>query len=162
MNARAEVLIQLLGLEPHPEGGHFAELFRSPYMVRRRADGAERTALTTIYYLLQGEEVSRWHRVLGSDEAWHYYEGAPLELLQLDPDGNALTSVLLGPAGDACRPAHVVRAGCWQAARTTGAYTLVGCTVGPGFEFDDFTTMAEEPSVVARVRERFPQVVGLV
>jgi predicted cupin superfamily sugar epimerase len=95
--------------------------------------------MTTIYFLLPRGAHSRWHRV-ESDEVWHFYEGAPLELLWIDEGLGTLRIERLGPvdvAGDT-RPAFTIPARCWQAARTTGEYTLVGCTVGPGFEFDDF------------------------
>jgi predicted cupin superfamily sugar epimerase len=96
-----------------------------------------RAALTTIYFLLPAGQVSRWHRVT-SDEVWHYYEGAPLELVMADAAMTRLTRRVLGPVGDGMAPVATVPASEWQAARSTGAYTLTGCTVGPGFEFDDF------------------------
>jgi predicted cupin superfamily sugar epimerase len=133
MHPRAEQLIETLGLVPHPEGGWYRQLFRSEERVTRHADSAERTALTTIYFLLVEGTVSAWHRVR-SDEAWHFYEGEALELLVRADDGEAPDVIRL----DAQNRVHVVRALEWQAARPLGAYTLVGCTVGPGFEFDDF------------------------
>ena len=84
MHPRAAQLVRDLSLQPHPEGGHFAEVHRSP-------------AVTTIYFLLREEEKSRWHRVK-SEEIWHFYEGAPLELLQLSPDGGDLERVILAVA----------------------------------------------------------------
>jgi predicted cupin superfamily sugar epimerase len=101
--------------------------------VIRVRDGADRGALTTIYFLLAEGTYSAWHRV-ESDEVWHFYEGEPLELLTR-PDPAATPSVT---RLDAENRVHVVPARQWQAARPLGAYTLVGCTVGPGFEFDDF------------------------
>ena len=127
MNSRARQLIEQLGLEPHPEGGWYRQIYKSEGRVTRHADGAERSALTTIYFLLVEGTYSAWHRV-SSDEVWHFYEGDPLELLTRD----AITRL------DADHRVHVIRANEWQAARPLGAYTLVGCTVGPGFEFDDF------------------------
>ena len=127
MHPRARQLIDLLGLQPHPEGGWYRQIFKSSEKVTRHADGAERTALTTIYFLLCEGEVSAPHRV-SSDEVWHFYEGDPLELRVGDDN------VVLGPE----RRAHVVPANVWQSARPLGAYAFVGCTVGPGFEFDDF------------------------
>lgn len=146
---RAEELIACLGLSPHPEGGHFRELFRSETTVTA-ADGRVRAALTTIYFLLRAGEVSRWHRV-ASDETWHFYEGEPLELWVADPDGGAPRCLRLGPVGDDARPAAVVPAGCWQAARPLGAYALVGCTVGPGFDFADFSFVDPQSPVAARL-----------
>ena len=127
MHPRAQELIESLGLQPHPEGGWYRQVFKSSERVTRHADGAERTALTTIYFLLAEGTFSRRHRVQ-SDEVWHFYEGDPLELIIEDE------RVML----DAARRVHVVPAGKWQSARPCGAYALVGCTVGPGFEFDDF------------------------
>jgi uncharacterized protein len=127
MHPRAQELIDRLALAPHPEGGWYRQVFKSEERVTRLRDGAERTALTTIYFLLVEGTYSAWHRV-ESDEAWHFYEGEPLELLTRD----RVTRL------DETNRVHVIRAGEWQAARPLGAYTLVGCTVGPGFEFEDF------------------------
>ncbi len=124
-------IIATLGLEPHPEGGHFAETWRAPAQVGERSVG------TAIYYLLQAGEVSHWHRV-DAAEVWHWYAGAPLQL-SLSPDGRDVTHHQLGAdiTGDA-RPQLVVAAGVWQSARCLGDWTLVGCTVSPGFEFSGF------------------------
>jgi predicted cupin superfamily sugar epimerase len=137
VHPRAAELIETLALQPHPEGGWFRQLFKSATGVERRSDGAERSALTTIYFLLVEGTHSRWHRVL-SDEVWHWYEGEPLELLVLPPEATEVTADRLGPLSSGTAPVHVVPAHAWQAARPLGAYTLVGCTVGPGFELDDF------------------------
>jgi uncharacterized protein len=128
----AEQVVELLGLQPHPEGGFYRETFRAP-----APDGA-RAASTAIYYLLRAGDVSAWHRVVDADEVWHHYAGAPLELI-LSPDGRERTSLRLGAdltAGE--RPQAVVPAGVWQAARPRGGWVLVGCTVAPGFEFASF------------------------
>lgn len=132
----AEDVIARLGLEPHPEGGAFRETFRDP----QGPDG--RGHATAIYYLLRGGEVSRWHRV-DAAEIWHHYAGAPLELA-ISPDGEAVTRQALGPdilAGQV--PQGVVPTAAWQSARSLGdpdrgQWTLVGCTVAPGFTFDGF------------------------
>ena len=137
-------LIRLLELEPHPEGGFYRRIYRSENSVLREADGVGRRALTSIFYLLTEGSHSRWHRV-NADEAWHYYEGAALELLGFAADGTQAFAQQLGPLQQGGSPAHVVPANWWQAARTLGAYTLVGCTVGPGFEFEDFTLLADLP-----------------
>lgn len=133
MHPRAQQLIDSLGLLPHPEGGWYRQVFKSEERVRRTSDGADRSALTTIYFLLVEGTFSAWHRV-ESDEVWHFYEGEPLELLmrvtgEAEPDVRRLDDV---------NRVEVVPARHWQAARPLGAYTLVGCTVGPGFEFADF------------------------
>jgi predicted cupin superfamily sugar epimerase len=127
MHPRAQELIDKLALSPHPEGGWYRQVFKSEERVTRLRDGAGRSALTTIYFLLVEGTYSAWHRV-ESDEAWHFYEGDPLELLT-----HAGVTRL-----DETNRVHVIPAGEWQAARPLGAFTLVGCTVGPGFEFDDF------------------------
>jgi predicted cupin superfamily sugar epimerase len=128
MNERARELIETLALQPHPEGGWYRQVYRSEEKVTRLRDGAERAALTTIYFLLVEGTYSAWHRV-ASDEVWHFYEGDALELLIRDTPAVHL---------DAANRVHVIPAGVWQAARPLGAYTLVGCTVGPGFDFADF------------------------
>ena len=133
MNERAQQLIDTLGLAPHPEGGWYRQIFKSDERVTRLSDGAERSALTTIYFLLVEGTYSAWHRVK-SDEAWHFYEGHAIEVLTRADEHAAPQVTTL----DAEQRMHVVRAHEWQAARTLGAYTLVACTVGPGFEFDDF------------------------
>ena len=128
-SGEAESLIAALDLKPHPEGGHFRETFRD--------HNNGRAYSTAIYFLLRAGEVSRWHRV-DAAETWHFYRGAPLEL-QIGK-----TVLLLGPEIEkGQRPQGVVPAGAWQAARSLGDYTLVGCTVAPGFEFSGFE-MADE------------------
>jgi uncharacterized protein len=129
-------VIRLLDLKPHPEGGHYRETFRDD-----RGDGV-RAASTAIYFLLAEGEVSRWHRV-DAAEVWHWHAGAALALSIAPPDGVAV-DVLLGAdlaAGE--RPQGVVPPGCWQSARSRGAWTLVGCTVAPGFVFEKFEMAAE-------------------
>ena len=130
----AEDVIATLGLKPHPEGGWYVETFADPSTV----DGRARS--TAIYYLLQAGESSHWHRV-DAVEVWHYYAGAALELSV--SDGTETTIHRLGSdLGAGERPQVVVPAQGWQAARSTGAWTLVGCTVAPGFEFSGFELAA--------------------
>jgi predicted cupin superfamily sugar epimerase len=155
-------LVRTLGLQPHPEGGHFREIFRSTSLVLTVPGDERRLGLTTIYFLLGRGERSRWHRLASADEAWHHYEGAPLELVWLDAEMRRCTEVSLGPLGDGGQPVAVVPAGCWQAAVPTGDYTLVGCTVGPGFEFDDFSFLADVPEEAAVVRSRFEGYADLI
>ena len=162
MHPRPETLIRELGLAPHPEGGFYREVFRSPGQVVPQDGRGARAALTTIYFLLPGGAHSRWHRV-ASDEAWHFYEGDPLELLLLPPDLGALTRHELGPAAAAGRaPVLTVPAGWWQAARPLGEYALVGCSVGPGFDFADFSLLADDHALVSRLVERAPDVARLL
>lgn len=112
---------------PHPEGGFYREMFRSPVPVTL-PDGRVRSASTAILYLLPADEWSAWHRVM-ADEVWHHYEGAPLRLYRLGQDDVVLNRE---------QPQAVVGAGTWQAAEPAGGAVLCGCTVAPGFEFEDF------------------------
>lgn len=125
-------IIATLGLTPHPEGGHYGETWRhSP------ADGG-RGAGTAIYYLLQAGERSHWHRV-DAAEMWHWYGGAPLRL-SLSADGVSSETVLLGnDLANGQRPQRLVPPDVWQSAESAGAWTLVGCTVSPAFDFAGFT-----------------------
>jgi predicted cupin superfamily sugar epimerase len=150
MDNRASHLISTLDLRPHPEGGYYREVFRSRLQVQPQDSRPARAALTTIYFLLVEGDVSRWHRV-ASDEVWHFYEGDPLELLTIDAKTQQVERYLLGGVRSDARPIHVVPAGVWQAARTTDAYTLVGCTVGPGFDFADFQMLRDTPGDAARL-----------
>jgi predicted cupin superfamily sugar epimerase len=128
----AAEVVRLLDLVPHPEGGHFRETFRDPGI-----DGG-RAVSTAIYFLLARGERSHWHRI-DAVEIWHFYAGAPLILETAASERAAIARVTLGPdlsAGE--RPQAMVAAGTWQAAASLGAWTLVGCTVAPGFEFERF------------------------
>ncbi|MEK8094565.1 cupin domain-containing protein [Methylocystis sp. IM3] len=130
----AQEVARLLDLAPHPEGGFYRETFRDPKGTGGRA------ASTAIYYLLPAGQVSAWHRV-DAAEVWHWHAGAPLELSLYD-EGRR-TVLRLGAdlfAGE--RPQGIVPAGVWQAARSLGDWTLVGCTVAPGFEFAHFELAA--------------------
>lgn len=127
----AAELIARLGLEPHPEGGWYRQTWRGT------ADDGQRPSGSAIYYLLTEAEVSRRHRV-DAVEIWHYYRGAPIELRIAAPDG-ADQIHLLGPdIEDGQAPQVLVPAGDWQEARSLGAFSLVGCTVSPAFEFSGF------------------------
>jgi predicted cupin superfamily sugar epimerase len=131
----AQDIIATLGLERHPEGGWYIQTFRDHDETNGRSHS------TAIYYLLEGGDRSHWHTV-DAVEIWHYHAGAPLEL-KLSHDGKATRSLILGPdvlAGQ--HPQGIVRKGEWQSARSLGDWTLVGCTVAPGFEFAGFR-MAE-------------------
>lgn len=132
---QAAEIVALLGLEPHPEGGYFKQMFAD-----EPADG--RAKSTAIYYLLEGGTMGRWHRV-DAAEVWHFYLGAPLRLI-IGTGGDDLVPHILGThmvAGE--RPQVVVPPGQWQAAESLGEWTLVGCTVAPGFDFK-FFEMAPE------------------
>jgi uncharacterized protein len=125
-------IIELLNLKPHPEGGHFVETLRDA------AESGARAASTAIYFLLMRGERSNWHRI-DATEVWHYYAGAPLELEVAETDAGPNRRLRLGTdfsAGE--RPQVVVPRHAWQAAESLGNWTLVGCTVAPGFEFAGF------------------------
>jgi predicted cupin superfamily sugar epimerase len=129
--SEADRIIALLGLTPHPEGGHYRQMFADA------ASSGGRAHSTAIYYLLRAGEVSRPHRI-DAAEIWHYYRGAQLELM-IASDGEPPSRHVLGPAVEQGeRPQIVVPQHAWQAARPLGEYTLVGCTVAPGFLFEKF------------------------
>lgn len=161
MHPRASSLIETLDLTPHPEGGFFREVFRSSSVVTAHSAGAQRTAVTSIYYLLLAGQVSKFHRV-ASDEVWHFLEGEPLELRLLDPDLASTRTHLLGPVSANARPICTVPANHWQAAIPVGAFALVGCTAGPGFEYDDFSVLIDDATARERLRSRFPDLEALL
>jgi predicted cupin superfamily sugar epimerase len=150
----ARSLITSLTLKPHPEGGWYREIHRAEHSVR--ADHGVRAAITTIYYLLERDQISRWH-VVDSDEVWHFHQGAPLELLAYDPKRRLLTRYVLGPASGQHFVAVVPR-GVWQAARSLGPFSLIACDVGPGFDFADFrfvsTVVGHEEHFVGELQSR--------
>lgn len=132
-------IIEALNLTPHPEGGHFAEVFRSELSLDIQDYGGLRQASTAIYFLLRTGEFSAFHRVR-SDEGWHHYAGDALELTLLT-EHDAQTRLLGGDLTRGERPFAMVPRGVWQAARPRAGgrgYALVGCTVAPGFDFRDF------------------------
>jgi predicted cupin superfamily sugar epimerase len=158
MYPRAQSLIAELDLQPHPEGGFYREIFRSANRVQPVDQRTERSALTAIYFLLVAGQHSGWHQVL-SDEIWSHLEGDALELLCFDASNAQASTIALGrfSAGGAA-PIHVVPAGVWQAARPLGEYALLGCYVGPGFDFSDFRMAkddAEMRSIISQQGEAF-------
>ena len=162
MRTRAAELIETLQLRPHPEGGFYREIFRSHAFVTPADGRGLRAALTTIYFLLTDGTHSRWHRV-ASDEVWHLYEGGPLELLELDASATSLVHHHLSTIGaGGGTPVSTIAAGHWQAARPLGDYALVGCTVGPGFEFTDFQLLADDAERTRAVRDAWPDLAALI
>ena len=128
---QAKEIIETLGLQPHPEGGWYAETWRADAVEGQRASG------TAIYYLLEAGQRSHWHRI-DAVEIWHFYAGAPLTL-SISTDGQSTDRLMLGAdiaAGE--RPQLIVPPNAWQSAESAGAWTLVGCTVSPGFVFETF------------------------
>jgi predicted cupin superfamily sugar epimerase len=151
MDARS--LIDELGLEPHPEGGYYRETWRSgvrlPGAALPAAYVGDRPAGTAIYYLLTPDAFSAFHRV-ASDEIFHFYRGDPVELWTLSPGGSGACTILGPDVEHGMRPQAVVPAGAWQGSRLKegGSYALLGTTVAPGFDFDDFE-MAKRDDLTA-------------
>ncbi len=141
----AAALIQALGLQPHPEGGHYAEVFRSAQRVQPDDERPARAALTTIDFLLGAGQFSAWHRVR-SDEVWHLLEGDGLKLWLAPPDLSRFDAVTLQPGASR---RHVVPAGWWQAAEPLVQLAYVGATVGPGFDFADFAFGRDDAALSA-------------
>jgi predicted cupin superfamily sugar epimerase len=139
----AKYWIEKLQLEPHPEGGYFRQTYRSGVVIAREAlpagfSGA-RTASTAIYFLLGGKDFSAFHR-LRSDEVWHFYAGAPVSVHVIDASGT-YSEIRLGADRETEQVFQaVVRAGCWFASHVVdwNSFAVVGCTVAPGFDFEDF------------------------
>ena len=145
-------MIRQLALDPHPEGGWYRECFRSSALVQPVDGRPTRAALTSIDFLLVRGQHSAWHRVR-SDEAWHLLEGGPLCLWLLPPAGGDLLRVELGSAGSL---RHVVPADWWQAAEPLGDYAHVGATVGPGFDFADFSFGRDDPALCRVLQQLAP------
>jgi predicted cupin superfamily sugar epimerase len=161
MNTRADHLVRLLALEPHVEGGHYRRIYESTSRMSFGEAARSRAMATSIYYLLKVGEVSRWHRI-DADEVWHWYEGEAMEIVRFDPITSELTRHILGPVAQNSAPVFVVPAGCWQSARPLGAYSLVGCTVAPGYEWRGFSTLDEFPEVEQRLRALVPDAFEIV
>ena len=137
----ADDVISRLSLKPHPEGGWYAETFRDD----QGANG--RPASTAIYYLLAAGQVSAWHRVTDAVEVWHHYAGAPLRLSLAALEEGKVEIHLLGSDFEAGqKPQAICPRGMWQSAVTLGAWTLCGCTVAPGFQFESFELAKKKPS----------------
>jgi len=149
MASRAQELIDSLDLAPHPEGGFYRQVYRSPHAVQPDDGRDRRSALTAIYFLLPAGEKSRWHRVR-SDEIWTHLEGSPVTLHLFD--GTRASSIVVDRM-------HVVGADVWQAAEPSGDYALVACFVAPGFEFADFSMMSDEPDAIARLPQELRRLV---
>jgi predicted cupin superfamily sugar epimerase len=175
MHHRAQWLLKHLELLPHPEGGYYRETFRSSLMVFSPRAKANRNAMTHIYYLLAGGQISRFHRV-AHDECWMYQEGADLLLHTIDQDINIYRSSRIGSVPESlsnppsqretitppAKPAALIPADTWQAAESTGAYTLVSCIVAPGFEFNDFTVLQQCREEKENVLKFWPELVRFI
>jgi predicted cupin superfamily sugar epimerase len=147
-NLSAEYYIQTLNLLPHPEGGYYKETFRSTQQVNRVAGADVKQACTSIYYLLENDDFSGFHRI-ASDEIWYFHKGAPLLIHVIDADGNLVSHELSDIATGSF--SVVVEAGAWFAAEIKAGegFTLVSCAVAPGFDFSEFE-MAKRDELVAR------------
>ena len=149
-NERAQKVVDQLNLEPHPEGGAFRETYRSALTCTNK-EGEERNVSTAIYFLVEGGNVTKWHRVL-NDEVWHYYSGETVVLELISPDGEFNRYRIGNRIEKDEIPQVVIPANTWQRAYTTGDYTLVGCTVSPGFDFEDYEEIKKDD-----LAEKFPQ-----
>lgn len=150
-DSTADRLIKALDLQPHPEGGYFRETYRSAETVQC-GDGRQRSASTAIYYMLRASDFSAWHRIR-SDELWHFHAGTPLDVHVLSGDGNLVTHRLGNPLEHQGAVFQaMVPASHWFAAERVPSgppdFSLLGCTVAPGFEFSEFE-LAEAPELVA-------------
>jgi predicted cupin superfamily sugar epimerase len=162
MTDRATALVRALRLVPHPEGGHYREVFRSAATVQPGDGRPVRAAITTIDFVLARGECSAWHRV-SSDEVWHLLEGGALRLWLLSPALDRVEAVTLGAVdGDGTGPRHVVPAGVWQAAEPLGDFAYVGATVGPGFDFADFAFLRDDPAASAGLAALRPDLARLL
>ncbi|QNA46743.1 cupin domain-containing protein [Lacibacter sediminis] len=147
----------MLQLEPHPEGGFYSRTYASDEQISAAVlparFGANRSISTAIYFLLEGKDYSAFHRIK-SDELWHFYAGGGLHIYVIHPDGRGEVLLLGNGLANGYRFQHVVKAGCWFASKpaTENSFSLVGCTVAPGFDFDDFE-MAKEVELL----NLFPQ-----
>jgi uncharacterized protein len=144
-----EHLIKKYDLAPHPEGGYFKEVYRSDQRVHSDLAQGNRHAVTHIYFLLVKGQFSRFHRVV-HDEIWNFYEGDPLQLVQFDASG--IKTNTLGPG--CSRYVTIIPGNTWQAATPLGRYSLVGCTVAPGFDFSDFSFLRETPGELTRFKAK--------
>ena len=160
---QASYWIKKYSLQPHPEGGYFAETYRSAEIIEKQAlpkrFKGERCFSTGIYFLLEAHHFSAFHRIQ-SDEMWHFYAGEALEIFVINPENGSLETIRLGndpEKGETFQA--VVPAGSWFASRPSAgsSYALVGCTVAPGFDFEDFE-MAER----AELQALYPQHSGLI
>jgi hypothetical protein len=144
-------LIDKYNLKPHPEGGYYAVVYESKQAVTSPVVNKNRKAVTHIYFLLLKGQVSLFHKV-AHDEIWNFYEGDPLKLIKYD--GLTIEEDIIGSGCD--NYVSIVEGGIYQAAETAGAYSLVGCSVAPGFEFEDFSLLRDETEPKETFLKEFP------
>ena len=145
--------IEKLEMQPHPEGGFFKETYRSDELEKFDGFIGSRNISTAIYFMITQGNFSAFHRIR-SDEMWHFYDGSPIEIIAISPDGKLTTHTLGIDLNDGQLPQATVAAGSWFASRIAdeGAYALAGCTVAPGFDFQDFE-LAERVKLI----EKYPK-----
>jgi predicted cupin superfamily sugar epimerase len=149
LNLNANELINMLQLEPHPEGGYYSRTYASdeqvPAAVLPARFGGDRIISTAIYFLLEGKDYSAFHRIK-SDELWHFYTGGGLHIYVIHPDGRGEVLFLGNDLANGYRFQQLVKAGCWFASKpaSENSFSLVGCTVAPGFDFADFEMAKRE------------------
>ena len=144
-------LIDKYKLVPHPEGGYYAVVYESEQSVTSPAVNQDRKAVTHIYFLLSEGQVSRFHK-LAHDEIWNFYQGDHLKLIKYNV--STVEEVIIGSGCSNC--VSIVEGGVYQAAESTGAYSLVGCTVAPGFEFEDFSLLRDDLETKKKLLSEFP------
>lgn len=155
---QARDYVELLKLQAHPEGGYFAENYRSSLEIQAAGFEGIRNAATSIYFLLEAGQFSALHRIK-SDEIWHFYEGGPLNIIEIDLNGALVISRLGRNLPEGEKLSYTVKAGHWFGSRPAAGtkFSLVGCTVSPGFDFADF----EMPDQ-AWFLQAFPQHEGII
>jgi len=157
MLRQVQDLIEKIGLLPHPEGGFYKEIYRSQGIIPQQVLGenfsGNRNFCTSIYFLLMSDGFSAFHRIK-QDEIWHFYDGSPLFIHVIEPNGNYMKHELGIDLDKGQAPQLVIPAGCWFASHVKegNSYTLAGCTVAPGFDFDDFE-LAEREKLI----DEFPR-----
>ncbi|MFT5170784.1 MAG: putative cupin superfamily sugar epimerase [Candidatus Marinamargulisbacteria bacterium] len=161
MNARAEAIINELEMDAHPEGGFYKEVHRSSVRVLSQAVGGDRSAVTDIYFLLPQGVVSRFHRVF-HEEIWHFYEGSPLLIHTIGAIDSHYGRFKLGASDGCLSYKKIILASEWQAAEAPEGYALVGCTVAPGFEFEDFQMLRDMDYDRDRILTRHPDLTPLI
>lgn len=152
-----EKIIKKYELLPHPEGGYYREVYRSDQEVSSSKTREKRNAVTHIYFLLKKGQFSRFHKVI-HDEIWNFYEGASLKLIEFD--GQNIEEKTIGQEYGTY--VSVVKGGVFQAAESTGEYSLVGCSVAPGFDFNDFSFLTNEPLMQENLLRSYPALKKLV
>lgn len=159
---KAEKIIKSLGLSPHPEGGYFKETYRAETIIDKENLGpnfsGDRNSCTCIYFLLTSDTFSAFHRIK-QDEIWHFYKGAPILLHVISPDGKYTKTRIGNDIEAGHRPQFVVEKEHWFAVKTLSpdSYSLLGCTVSPGFDFDDFELATRKELI-----SKFPEHAGLI